>query len=113
MGMYSICCYEKFSTTDVAKFERRLMKWCREECMHGKSMLIFDKSSLSIERKTEIEVMGATTFYKLALPNITLVYTCIANTSMCTIHKIWENTTQSVMYNMPQKWEGTELWLCK
>ena len=111
-GMYCNCHYENFSLTDVGKFERRLKKWCNQECMHGKSMLIFDKESLCVGGETTIEKKGDITYYKVVLPNITLVYTCVGETAMCIIHKIWENKTLSVLYNMPCNWDGTELWLC-
>lgn len=111
-GMYVTCNYENFSITDVGRFERRIRKWCNEACMPGKSMLIFDKDSLLVGGEPEIEVNGITTYYKVVLPNITLTYICVAETAMCIMHRVWENRTQSVMYNMPLKWDGVELWVC-
>ena len=110
--MYPDCHYERFSLTDVAKFERRLTKFCKEAYIPGRSMLIFDKSSLLVEGQRTIEVIENQELHKVVLPNITLTYTCIAGTNMCVMYKIWENKTLSVMYNIPQKWDGTELWFC-
>ena len=110
MGMHTNCQFERFSIEDEGKFERRLTYWCKNVCMRGKSMLIFDKSSLLVGGEATIESDGTKILYKVVLPNITLTYLCI-NNSMCIMYKIWENTTQSVLYNMPQKWEGPELWL--
>ena len=112
MGMHNVCMYERFSITDVGKFERRLKNWCNEVSnMHGKSMLVFDRASLRVDGESTVEKFGNEEFYKMILPNMSLTYTCIPGTTMCVMHKIWENKTQSVMYSMPQKWEGTELWL--
>lgn len=110
MGLYTNCIFNKFSINDQSKFERRLKKWCEEECMPGKSMLIFDKDTLLVGGEPTIETNGSQTLYKVVLSNITLSYICIIG-SMCIMYKIWENKTQSVMYNMPQNWEGSELWL--
>ena len=78
--------------------------------MHGKSMLIFDRQSLLVGGEPTLESEETKTLYKVVLPNITLMYMCI-NGSMCIMYKILENKTQSVIYNMPQHWEGTELWI--
>ena len=111
MGMYQICTYERFSLTDVGKFERRLRNWCKEACMRKKSMLVFDRTSFKVGGSPEIFSDGTETYYKVVLPNITLAYSCLPGTTMCIMYKVWENQTQSVIYNMPSKWEGTELWL--
>ena len=109
-GMYTLCHYERFSLTDVAKFERRLRKWCNEECMHGKSMLIYDKPSLLVGGEPAIKNEEGQSFYQVVLPNITLDYICIVG-SMCIMKRIWENKTHSVLYKMPEKWDNCELWL--
>ena len=110
MGLYTNCHFTRFSIQDVGKFERRLTMWCNEECMPGKSMLIFDRPSLRVGGEATLEEYNGETFYKVVLPNITLTYICL-NEKMCIMHRIWENKTQSVMYNMPKEWESTELWL--
>ena len=112
MGLYTNCEFNRFSIEDVEKFERRLTKWCKDACMPGRSMIIFDRSSLKVGGEATLEEYGGETFYKIVLPNITLTYICIAPT-MCIMHRIWENKTQSVMYNMPREWEKVELWLGK
>ena len=111
MSMYCNCTYTNFSLTDVGKFERRMTKWCTEECMQGKSMLIFDKPSLVVGGAPTIEKIDGKIIYKVELPNITLSFISITET-MCIMYKIWENKTQSVLYNMPLRWNGIELWLC-
>jgi len=111
-GMYCICDYENFSITDVGKFERRMRKFCNEANMPGKSMLIFDKSSLKVEGTPEKIKEENGEYYKVELPNISFTYTQIADSEMCIMHRVWENKTQSVLYNMPRTWDGTELWLC-
>jgi len=111
IAMYSNCSYENFSITDVGKFERRITKWCKEECMHGKSMLIFDRASLVVGGTPTIETIDGKKVYKVELPNITLAFISITE-KMCIMYKIWEKSTQSVIYNMPLKWNGIELWLC-
>ena len=110
MGLHPSCNYRGFSSTDEAFFEKRLKKWCDQICMHGKSMLIFDKPTLLVGGKAILESDEEQIFYKVVLSNFTLTYICI-NGSMCIMYKIWENKTQSVMYKMPQNWEGTELWV--
>ena len=111
-GMYSNCFYEKFSITDVGKFERRMRKWCKEEYMPGKSMLIFDRPSLLVGGPPTTEKIDEKTVYKVELHNISLAFISITET-MCIIYKIWEKNTQSVIYNMPHEWNGIELWLCE
>ena len=111
-GMPYISNYERFSIKDPAKFERRLTNWCKEEYRAGKTMLIFDRNSLLVGGKPIVEETNGVTYYKVILNTLTLVYTAIPGTDMCIIYKIWENMTQSVMYNMPCSWDGTELWYC-
>lgn len=112
MGMYNTCYFERFSITNVEKFQRRITKWCREECLPGKSMLIFDRSSLKVGEPQKFNDETGE-YYKVVLPQISFTYTHIANTKMCVMQKIWENhNNPSVMYNMPSTWESNELWLC-
>ena len=110
MGLYLPCRFERFAIEDVGKFERRITKWCKEECTHGKSMLIFDKSSLLVGGEHVEDVIDGKRVYKVALLNITLAYICV-NVNMCIMYKIWETNTQSVLYNLPIKWDNSELWL--
>lgn len=109
-GMYTTCIYPNFSTKDAEKFERRLTKWCKSIRMPGKSMLVFDANALSLRDKATIEKNDDKEVYQVVLKEITFAYICI-NGSMCIMYKVWENKTQSVMYNMPLKWDGTELWI--
>jgi len=111
-GMPYISNYERFSIKDVGKFERRLTNWCKEEYRPGRTMLIFDKSSLLVGGEPVVEEIDGVTYYKVTLNTLTLVYTTIPGTVMCIMYKIWENSTQSVMYNMPHNWDKTELWYC-
>lgn len=114
MGMYSICSYKRFSITDIGKFERRLRNWCQEVSdMRGKSMLIFDRDSLIIEVDSQKFKSGDREYYKVTLPNLSFTYTYVADNAMCVMYKIWENKTESVIYNIPKKWDGTELWLAE
>ena len=112
MGMYNTCNFERFSITDVEKFQRRIIKWCKEECLPGISMLIFDKGSLNVGGEPKVLNEEEKEYYKVVLSNISFTYTCIANSNMCVMYRIWENHNNIVMYNMPSKWENTELWLC-
>lgn len=111
-GMPYISSYERFSIKDVGKFERRLTIWCNEEYRPGRTMLIFDRESLLVGGEPIDEVIDGITYKKVILPTFTLVYTSIPGTTMCIMYKIWENSTKSVMYNMPHCWDGTELWHC-
>ena len=74
-------------------------------------MLIFDRNSLRIEKKHEKDVIDEVHVYKVVLSEITLTYICVPGSAKCIMYKIWENKTLSVIYNMPKKWDGTELWL--
>ena len=111
MGLYMTCSYPKFSTEEVGKFERRLKKWCNEACAKGISMLVFDQKNLKVEGTQEIWYDNYLPYHELILPNITLTYTRVVGTPMCIMYKIWENQTNKILYQMPSKWEGTELWL--
>ena len=113
MGMYNVCDFSKFSITDVEKFQRRIRKWCKEECMPGRSMLIFDQSSFKVGGEPVSYKDATGEYYKVVLSQISITYMRIADTSMCMMYRIWENKTESVMYNIPKKWDGTELWLCE
>ena len=111
MGMYELCKYERFSMTDVAKFERRLKKWCTEACMPGKSMLVFDMTCLKIEVEPQFFRDNTGEYYEVTLPNISFTYMRIADTAMCMMYKIWENDSQKILYRLPCVWDGSELWL--
>lgn len=111
-GMYPLCPYKNFSITDIGKFGRRLKKWCKEAYEPGKSMIIFDQVELLIDVKTTIENQDGREVYQVVLEDISFSYICISG-SMCIMYKIWENKTQSVMYNMPLKWDGIELWVAE
>ena len=112
MGMYTICYYERFSIADIGKFERRLTNWCNEvEDIHGRAMLVFDETSLALNCKPKEYKDETGKYYTISLPNVSFTYTKIADTAQCVMYKIWENRTQSVMYNMPKTWESTEMWL--
>lgn len=112
MGMYEVCGYERFSMTDVAKFERRLKKWCTEACMPGKSMLVFDRNCLKVGGEPEsFKDNYGRQYYEVTLPNISFTYTRIADTAMCVVYKIWENDSQKILYRQPCVWNGSELWL--
>lgn len=109
-GMYTICTYSRFSITDSTKFERRLTKWCKTECMPRQSMLIFDRDKLKIEEVSEVKKQNGQEFYQVTMANISFSYFCIS-AKMCIMSKVWENKTRSVIYNMPSQWDKTELWL--
>lgn len=109
-GMYTNCIFTDFATGNSKKFERRLTKWCREVCIPGRSMIIFDKRDLLIENESVAVEQDGRKAYIVAMTNISFSYICIAP-KMCIMYKIWENKTQSVMYNMPLEWDQTELWL--
>ena len=107
--MYTCGGYTQFSITDVSKFERWMMKWCKKECIPGLSMLVFNKEDLMVEGKhTEVESDDHVFHYHI-LPNITMEYIIIGE-SMCILTKVWENKTLSVLYNIPNKWHNVELW---
>ena len=107
--MYTCGEYTQFSLTDVSKFERWMRKWCKKECIPGRSMIVFNKEDLVVEGKHTEEIKDNQVFYYHALPNITLEYIIISD-SMCVLTKVWENRTLSVMYNIPKKWHNLELW---
>ena len=107
--MYTCSGYTHFSITDVSKFERWMCKWCRQECIHGRSMIVFNREDLVVEGKhTEGEENNQVYHYHI-LPSITLEYIIISG-SMCILTKVWENTTLSVLYNIPNKWHNVEVW---
>ena len=111
MGLQISCQFRNFSTKDAGSFEDLLTEWCTDWCSHGKSMLIFNRYSLRIEKEHVKDVIDNVPVYKVVLDNITFAYTCIAKSSMCIMYKIWENKTLSAMHNMPLTWENAELWL--
>ena len=113
MGLYMTCSYPKFSIEDVEKFERRMVNWCSYGCTKGVSMLIFDKEDLKVNGTLETLHENNLPYQKLVLPQITLAYTHVQGTDMCIMYKIWDNQTQKVIYKMPSRWDGTELWLGK
>ena len=73
MGMHETCRYERFSLPDVAKFERRLKKWCEEACMPKKSMLVFDMTGLKIEVEPQFLRDNTGEYYEVKLPRNFLV----------------------------------------
>lgn len=107
--MYTCGEYKSFSLTDVSRFERWMCKWCKKECIHGRSMIVFDLESLVVEGKHTTEVKDAQTFHYHILPNITLEY-IILNKNMCVLTKVWENKTLDVLYRIPEKWYNVEVW---
>lgn len=109
-GMYTTCVFTNFATTDSKKFERRLINWCTKACMPERSMLIFDQEDFKIENKSKIVKQDRREVYEVNMTEISFSYFHISS-QMCVIYKIWENKTQSVMYNMPTKWNQTELWI--
>lgn len=113
MGLHMTCIYSNFSTDNVEKFEKRMINWCNEACTAGISRLIFDQEMLNVKGTLEIWYDECLPYHRLTLPRITLAYTQIQGTNMCIMYKIWENSTQKVIYKMPSKWDGTELWLGK
>lgn len=114
-GMHVTCTFEDFSTQNPTKFESRLTKWCSEiEYMHGRCMLVFDLKELNIINKSEYKpekiIQDGHEVYKVVMQDISFTYIHIAG-ELCIMYKIWENITQSVLYNMHPKWDGTELWV--
>ena len=107
--MYVNSEYTHFSLIDVTRFEKWLYKWCTTECIHGRSMIVFDRERLLVEGKRTTEVKDNQVFHYLALPNISLEYICV-NKSMCILTKVWENKTLSVLYNVPKSWHNVEVW---
>lgn len=111
-GIYPICKYRNFSTNNAEKFEKLLIEWCKtiSEDMRGRTMILFDGNELAFRDKATVEKIDNKVVYQVALNKITFAYICI-NGSICIMYKVWENKTQSVIYNMPLKWDGTELWI--
>ena len=110
-GMYPICIFPKFSTRDPEKFGNRLKKWCQETAyMHGRCMLVFDSNELLAEGETVLVIQDGYEVYQKTLNEISFTYLHFAG-QLCIMYKIWENKTQSVIYNMPMKWNGTEIWV--
>lgn len=109
-GMYTTCIFSNFATTDSKKFERRLINWCKKACMPEKSMLIFDQKDLKIEVESKVTEQDKREVSEVNMTDISFSYIHILP-GMCVMYKIWENQTQSVMYNMPIKWDQTELWI--
>lgn len=111
-GMYPVCSYRKFSTNDEEKFEKLLQEWSNTISGHmrGKAMIIFDENDLALRDKATVQKMEDKEVRQVVMKEITFTYICI-NGYMCIMYKIWENKTQSVIYNMPIKWDGTELWV--
>ena len=105
--------YDSFSTTNIEEFENRLINWCKREYKQGKSVLIFDRTSLKVGNAPQIWENENEKFYEVKLNNISLVYICIDETAMCIVDRIVETETQAVMYRKPSKWKGAELWLCE
>ena len=113
-GIHPICIYRDFSTNDVERFEKLLIEWCKtiSVWMHGKTMLIFDENEFALRAKATVVKIEDRQVYQVVLKNITFTYICI-NGNMCIMHKVWENITQSVIYNLPLEWNGTEVWIGK
>ena len=110
MNLYTNLKFTRFSIPDVERFEKRLIKWCKDAYVPGISMILFDRSSLKVGGEATLEEFNGEAFYKIVLPNITLTYICVTP-NMCIMLRIFENKTQSVIYNMPRKWESVEFWL--
>lgn len=111
-GMHTICTYRNFSTNNPEKFEKWLTKWCKTISvdMHGKTMLIFDENELAFRDKATVEKMEDKEVHIVAMNEISFAYIRI-NGRMCIMYKVWENITQSVIYNMPLQCNGVELWV--
>lgn len=109
-GMHTQCSYTNFSTNDADKFERWLKKWCRKFCNHGSSMIAFDENELLLRNRATVEMCDGREFFQVTLKDIAFAYICVHG-SMCILYKVWENKTQSVLYDMPTKWNNSEIWL--
>ena len=90
--MYTCSEYTHFSITDVNRFERWMTKWCKQECIPGRSMIVFNKEDLAVEGKHTEGYENNQHFHYHALPNITLEYIIISG-SMCILTRVWENKT--------------------
>lgn len=108
-GIHMPCKFPNFSTNDAEKFERWLLKWCKEENILGKSMLVFDIGELSLRNRATAMECDNREVFQVTLKEITFAYIVI-NGKMCIMYKVWENKTQSVLHNMPIKWDGDEIW---
>lgn len=111
-GFHVPCPFPNFSTNDAEKFERWILKWCREEVYEGKSMLVFDIDRLSLRDRATVSKCDGREVFKVTLNQITFAYIVI-NGSMCIIYRIWENKNQNVLHDMPTKWDGDEIWFPK
>ena len=107
--MYTRAEYTSFSIADVPRFERWMKKWCEHECIHGRSIIVFNKEDLLAKGTEYEEVKNNQVFYYNVLPNITLEY-IIINGSMCVLTKVWETKTLSALYKIPENWHNVEMW---
>ena len=65
MALYSSFKFTRFSTPDVERFEKRLIKWCKDAYIPGISMILFDITSLKVGDEATLEEFNGETFYKI------------------------------------------------
>lgn len=123
-GIHPICPYPNFSTNDVEIFEKSIREWhdfiSEKRC--GDPMIIFDENEFAFRDKSTKEkikevpqgekVAQVIDVYQVVLNIFTFTYIRPYG-RMCIMFNIRETKTQRVIYHMPLKWDGVELWMAR